>query len=160
MKYILIHSCLTSGGVAHSPEIIARFQNEDTDLEGCSLDDLITIDGQIHNMLPYKKEGPTNWIYKEEFEFLNDLKVRHVGYVGGVNDGGFISDTRSKEQKEAIDIYIKYMVRRFPDVIILGYDKVSGYDSQGFNVNILLKKLGLKKNNYEYNTKLTEREVV
>jgi hypothetical protein len=52
------------------------------------------------------------------------------------------------------------MVRRFPDVIILGYDKVSGYDSQGFNVNILLNKLGLKKNNYEYNTKLTEREVV
>ena len=135
MKNLVIHSTLTEEDFNISGESIAQSHVDDDDLKICSFQDVIKLDGTIESLVQYNP----NRIYKEDYESLKN-NSRHIGYVGGVVNG-FTRGTISRAQKKSLGIYIKYMLLRFPDLNIVGYSKVSGYDSEGFNVSSFLKEI-------------------
>jgi len=139
MKNLVIHSTLTEEDFNISGESIAQSHVDDDDLKICSFQDVIKLDGTIESLVQYNPNRIDNWIYKEDYESLKN-NSRHIGYVGGVVNG-FTRNTISRAQKKSLGIYIKYMLLRFPDLNIVGYSKVSGYDSEGFNVSSFLKEI-------------------
>tara|TARA_R110000772_G_scaffold114063_2_gene218381 strand:- start:794 stop:1219 length:426 start_codon:yes stop_codon:yes gene_type:complete len=138
MESLIIHSTLTECDIDLGVESIALSHKGDEDLMICSFQDVIKLDGTIHSAIEYNPKRIDNWIYKEDYERLRG-KSRHVAYVGGVVNG-FTNNTLNEKQSESLKVYVKYMTLRHPGLEVLGYSNVSGYDSEGFNVNMFLKK--------------------
>ena len=77
-----------------------------------------------------------------------DINSRHIAYTGGVNkENTHAQDTRTKEQKETLEIYVKYMIKRHPKLIIAGYNQFKDRSSPGFSVGKWLESIGVNKNN-------------
>lgn len=88
--------------------------------------DIIKKDGNIVNLTPFVKK-------------VDGASERHIAYVGGVTrDGLRGKDTRNALQKETLEIYVKYMIRRHPGLKIYGR-------GASFNVSDWLQKIGLSR---------------
>lgn len=139
MKNLIIHSTLTEENFNVSGSSIAQSHVDDDDLKICSFQDIIRLDGTIESLIQYNPNRIDNWIYKEDYESLKN-NSRHIAYVGGVVNG-FTRNTISRAQKKSLGIYLKYMLLRFPDLNIVGYSTVSGYDSEGFSVKSFMEEI-------------------
>ena len=139
MKTLVIHSTLTEQDHDISGTSVAEMHMRDDDLKICSFQDVIKLDGTIESLIQYNPKRVDNWIYKEDYERLRN-NSRHIAYVGGVVNG-FTNNTICAKQEETLKIYVKYMKLRHPDLEVLGYSDVSGYESEGFNVSSFIKEL-------------------
>lgn len=82
--------------------------------------DMIHLDGKVERLVENNEDA-----YVEGWEVTNGAKgynstSRHVVYVGGTRDG-LPSDTRTKQQKEALKKYVTDFKRRFPWAEIVGH---------------------------------------
>jgi len=77
--------------------------------------------------------------------------AKYVAIVGGrTKDNSKEWDTRTKEQKETLKIYVQYRLLRNPDLIIMGLNQVPAMDKvemPGFNVPKWLESIGVPQKN-------------
>ncbi|MBQ9231574.1 MAG: N-acetylmuramoyl-L-alanine amidase [Prevotella sp.] len=72
---------------------------------------------------------------------------RHVVYVGGLaKDGKTPKDTRTLEQRKAMERYVKSFHRKFPDIPIIGHRDLPGVTKAcpSFDVAQWLREIGVK----------------
>jgi N-acetylmuramoyl-L-alanine amidase len=138
LKYLIIHSTYTKEG--DDIEI-----NENTNH---SYSDIIHTNGDIESLLNNSRKNRTDsWDLRYNNKDINTIS-RHIAYVGGLNkDNTNAKDTRTLEQKETLEIYIKYMIKRHPNLIIAGYNQFKEKSSPGFNVGKWLQEINISKEN-------------
>ena len=115
------------------------------------IDDLILLDGTLENIIP--ETSPTTvdlWgISKQPNGLLG--QARYIAFVGGRTKNSSKNwDTRTKEQKESLEIFVKYQVLKNPDILILGLEQVSslkGEEIPAFNVPKWLESIGIEEKN-------------
>ena len=137
LKYLVIHSTNTREGKEIS--LIGSIKS--------LYSDVVDISGNIINFLSDSKDNRVNdWNLKYNNENI-DSTSRHIAYVGGANkDNTNAKDTRTEKQKETLEIYIKYMVRRHPNIQIVGYNQLKDNSSPNFKVNEWLREIDEDKN--------------
>jgi len=138
LKYLVIHSTDTREG-------------RDINLIGYIkflYSDVINIDGNITSFLSDKKNNRTKeWNLRYNNKDIDPVS-RHIAYVGGANaENTHAKDTRTEKQKETLEIYVKYMIKRHPELIVSGYNQLKGKSSPQFKVNKWLKKIGIDNKN-------------
>lgn len=133
LEYLIIHSTGTPKGFE-----IAMI---DYDWEGVGFSDLVRINGQIDNLTPFNISG-------ESSPWENIRKARHIAYVGGASSDGYnAEDTRTNEQKETLEVYIKYMIRRHPNLKVAGYNQFKDTSDPSFDVAKWLKGIKVDSKN-------------
>jgi hypothetical protein len=138
LKYLIIHSTYTREG--NDIEM-----NENTNH---SYSDIIHTNGNIESLLNNNRKNRTDsWDLKYNNEDINTLS-RHIAYVGGLNkDNTNSKDTRTLEQEETLEVYVKYMIKRHPDIKIAGYNQFKEKFSPGFKVDKWLQEINISKEN-------------
>jgi hypothetical protein len=138
LKYLIIHSTYTREG--NDIEM-----NENTNH---SYSDIIHTNGNIESLLNNNRKNRTDsWDLKYNNEDINTLS-RHIAYVGGLNkDNTNSKDTRTLEQEETLEVYVKYMIKRHPDIKIAGYNQFKEKFSPGFKVDKWLHEINISKEN-------------
>jgi N-acetylmuramoyl-L-alanine amidase len=139
IKYLVIHSTFTEYDVELSEkQIINSHMLSPPHGKGWSkvgYSDVIHLDGTISNFTPFNEDGRVEeWKLSHDGEDIHSLS-RHIAYVGGVSKDGFNSEnTMTDEQRITFDTYLKYMVRRYPDLLIVGHGQLTGKSCPGFNI--------------------------
>lgn len=85
--------------------------------DGCGYHYVIYQDGSIHIGRPLEKKGA----------HVKDQNAHSIGicYIGGLDEQGKVSDTRTPEQKQSLINLISDLHRQFPRAIILGHRDLS-----------------------------------
>ena len=138
LKYLIIHSTYTREGknIKMKGNIKSLYS------------DVVDINGNIEGFIMDSRNNRTDsWDVKYNNEDINSVS-RHIAYVGGVNkDNTNAKDTRTEKQKETLDIYVKYMIKRHPHIKIAGYNQFKDKSSPGFNVSEWLEEMNVEKQN-------------
>jgi len=138
LKYLIIHSTNTREGknISLTGGIKSLYS------------DVVDISGNIINFLSDSKDNRvSDWNLKYNNENI-DSTSRHIAYVGGTNkDNTNAKDTRTEKQKETLEIYIKYMIKRHPSVQVAGYNQLKDKSSPNFKVNEWLKEIRVDDKN-------------
>lgn len=85
--------------------------------EGCGYHYVIYQDGSIHIGRPLEKKGA----------HVKDHNAHSIGicYIGGLDEQGNASDTRTPEQKQSLINLLTDLHKKFPKAIILGHRDLS-----------------------------------
>ena len=138
LEYLIIHSTNTREGkeISLTGNIKSLYS------------DVVDISGNIVNFISDSKNNrQDSWGLQYNNKNI-DSTSRHIAYVGGVNkENTNAKDTRTKKQKETLEIYVKYMVRRHPDIKIIGYNQLKDKSSPNFKVNEWLKEIKVDDKN-------------
>lgn len=152
IKYLVIHSTntdydleLTEKQLINSHMLPPPY-GKGWDKVGYS--DVIHLNGTITNLTPFNEDGRVpNWNLSHNGEDIYQY-ARHIAYVGGVSKDGFNSEnTMTQEQQITFDSYLKYMVRRYPELLIVGHGKLSGKSCPGFKVSAYCESIGIPNKN-------------
>ena len=152
LKYLVIHCTATPEGREVSvSDIKSWHMGEPPTGRGWSkvgYSDMIHIDGCLSNLTPFNQDGRVDgWELTYGSRGINAVS-RHVVYVGGVDKSMTnAKDTRTCSQKEAMEVYVKYMILRHPDIIVAGHSDFSSKSCPSFNVSAWLEGIGVNKKN-------------
>ena len=88
------------------------------------------------------------WV--DAWEITNGAKgynsvSRHVVYAGGCSTDGKPKDTRTPEQKAAMERYVKEFHEKHPKVKIIGHYQVAAKDCPSFDVPAWLREIGINQ---------------
>jgi len=114
------------------------------------IDYLVTRDGHLETIIPEDSPNEVDlWGIREGSNLLGT--ARYLAYSGGKSeDGSQKKDTRTREQRGSMAAVVKFYVRRFPDIQVLGFDQVpskQGLNNPGFDVAKWCRSLGLSEAN-------------
>ena len=69
---------------------------------------------------------------------------RHIAYAGGVAaDGTTPCDTRTPQQKSALEHYVRDFVARFPGAAVVGHNELAAKACPSFDVQAWLRETGI-----------------
>ena len=108
--------------------------------------DIIHLNGGVENLVPYNEDetvGP--WEVTNGAAGYNSTS-RHVVYVGGLDSTGKECDTRTADQKKALEKYVRAFHRRHPEAEIVGHRDLPGVSKACpcFDVKGWLREIGLR----------------
>lgn len=152
LKYLVIHSTKTDYDTEVSDkEVINSHMLPSPHGKGWTkvgYSDLIHLDGTISNLTPFNEDGRVEeWKLSHDGEHIYPY-ARHIAYVGGISKDGFnCENTMTKEQQITFDIYLRYMIRRYPDIIIVGHGELSGTSCPGFNMKTYCEGIDIPSKN-------------
>lgn len=108
--------------------------------------DLIHLDGQIERLVDNNEDANVDpWEITNGAAGYNSTS-RHVVYAGGLaRNGKTPKDTRTKEQREAMESYVRDFHRRFPKVRIVGHNELTAKDCPCFDVQKWLVTIGINQ---------------
>lgn len=154
IKYLVIHCTATPEGRAVSKADILHWHIAPKCKGGrgwrkAGYSDMIHLDGGLENIIPFNQDE-----YVDPWEISNGAKgingvSRHVVYVGGSvrpiakHLKSISKDTRTEQQKQTLEAYVKYMVLRHPKIKVLGHNQVSHKSCPSFDVPIWLRHIGV-----------------
>ena len=144
LRYLIIHSTKTKEGKnIVVGDIISSHQDKGFSNVGYS--DIIDIDGNILSLTKHNTSGRClDWLLGKEI----DNYSRHIAYTGGINKSStYLKDTRTDSQKETLEIYVKYMIRRHSNIIVAGHNQFNNKSCPGFNVPEWLHEIGVEDKN-------------
>lgn len=133
IKYIFIHCTATPN--AHnldSARLMNIFHNRGWDRSGYNF--FIPTNGVIYQMRPF------NWDDQITYEELAygvagyNSKSIHISYAGGVDKSLKPLDTRTPEQKQALNNLVRILKRKYPFAQVLGHNAVSNKACPSFDV--------------------------
>jgi len=152
LKYLIIHSTNTEYDVEFSEkQIINSHMLPPPHGKGwgkVGYSDVIHLDGTITNFTPFNEDGRVEeWKLSYNGESVYPF-ARHIAYVGGISKDGFNSEnTMTEEQIITFDIYLRYMIRRYPDLLIVGHGQLTGKSCPGFNISSYCESLNIPSKN-------------
>lgn len=105
--------------------------------------DIFHLDGRIENRIEYDHD---EWVQGSEISNgalgMNSY-VRHGSYVGGVEryNPKIAKDTRTREQRHALEVWVWDLIYRHPDIQILGHNQVAAKACPSFFVPDWLREI-------------------
>lgn len=152
LKYLVIHCTATPPGREVSSDEIRRWHTAPLHKGGrgwkqVGYTDMVHLDGTVERLVANNEDDVV-----DPWEVTNGAKghnttARHIVYVGGVApDGKTPRDTRTPEQREALEAYVKDFHRRFPRVRIVGHNELAAKACPSFDVKYWLFKIGINSN--------------
>lgn len=108
--------------------------------------DLVHLDGSVERLVANNEDA---WV--DDWEITNGAQgynsvSRHVVYAGGVAaDGKTPKDTRTAQQRAALEQYVKAFHTKHPNVKIIGHREVAAKACPSFDVQAWLKEIGVKQ---------------
>lgn len=119
---------------------------------GYGYNDIMLLDGSIQNLTPFNQDGEV-----DPWEVANGVKgyngrSRHLCYIGGlreevIDDHWEPADTRTERQLYSLEVYVRYMIMRHPNIKVGGHNQVSKKPCPGFNTVEWLESLGINPKN-------------
>lgn len=114
-------------------------------------DYLVNLEGELEVILP---EGNPNEVdlfgISEGVNGING-SAKFLAFVGGLNEkGNKEKDTRTELQTDTLATVVKFFVKRFPSVQVLGWDQVpskKGSKNPAFDVPKWLQEIGIPSDN-------------
>lgn len=154
--YLIIVNTNTPGGLEIGKAEVIEHHTAPVHSGGLGLnrpriDDLILLEGELVNIIPESSPNEVDlWGISEGVDGLPGM-AKYVGFVGGrTKDDSKEWDTRTKEQKETLEVYVQYHLLRNPNLIILGLNQVpalEGIEAPNFNVAKWLEGMGVPEKN-------------
>jgi N-acetylmuramoyl-L-alanine amidase len=156
LHYLVIHCTATAKGKPYTKDDVLRWHTAPKHSGGRGwtrpgYSDMIYLDGKLVNLIPFNTDDIVDpWEISNGIEGING-KSRHIVYVGGLDTEGKKSmDTRTDIQKHTMEVYVKYMVLRHPDIKIFGHNQAltaNGKACPSFNVPEWLRQIGIGEKN-------------
>lgn len=144
LKYLVIHCSDTPAGREIYKEDIEQWHLIERGWSRVGYSDLIHLDGSITNLIQFDQDDIVdNWEISNGARGFNGV-ARHVCYAGGAHG----VDTRTHNQKYALEVYVKYMLLRHPDIKVVGHYQLSkSKNCPSFNVTMWLRSIGILSKN-------------
>lgn len=151
LRYLIIHCSATPEGREVTKADIERWHMSPKPLgRGWSrvgYSDLIQLDGSLVNLSPFNQN---NYVENEEMTWgargVNAIS-RHVVYAGGCDKNHNPKDTRTQAQKDTLEVYVKYMIKRHPHILIAGHNDFAPKACPSFIVKDWLRDIGVSQSN-------------
>ena len=152
LNYLVIHCTATPEGRPVTKEDIIHWHTDPKAKGGRGWNrpgysDIIYLDGKLVNIIPFNTDDFVDqWEISNGVAGLNGNSC-HIVYAGGMDESGKLpKDTRTKEQLETMETYVKYTVKRHPFITILGHNEAPnahGKACPSFNVGDWLRSIGI-----------------
>jgi N-acetylmuramoyl-L-alanine amidase len=153
LKYLVIHCSATREGQNITSTQIKNMHTLPVEKGGrgwsrVGYSDFILLDGTVENLRGYNDDM---WVQANEITNgalgFNNVS-RHICYAGGVMiDGKTPKDTRTQEQRFALENYVLDMISKYPHIQILGHNQVANKACPSFSVPVWLRSLGISEKN-------------
>lgn len=114
---IIIHCTATPEGREVSVDEIRRWHVEERGWKDIGYHFVITLDGIIEEGRPIEQTGAHT--KGHNFDSIG------IAYVGGESIDGFPKDTRTKEQKDALEEFLCYLKIQYPKAKVYGHNDFS-----------------------------------
>ena len=143
LKYLVIHCTDTPEGMKVTKEMLHQWHIEERGWSRLGYADMIHANGTIENLTPYNDDE-----FVDPWEVTNGAfgfngNGRHVVYVGG----GSGIDTRTFEQVEALEKYVKQTIENYPNIKVIGHNQVSQKYCPSFDVPTWLRGICVDSKN-------------
>ena len=151
IKYLILHCTATPEGREVSADDIRRWHmSPPPNGRGWSrvgYTDIIHLDGSLENLTPYDSDDDI-----EAWELTNGATgqnsfSRHIVYAGGTDKQGKAKDTRTDAQLETMEVYCKFMVKRYPFILIAGHNQFAAKACPSFSTVDWLRSIGIPEEN-------------
>jgi hypothetical protein len=127
---LVIHCTDTPAGRPVSKQDIEQWHITERGWSRVGYADMIHLDGSIENLIPYNNDDVVDpWEISNGARGYNSTS-RHVVYVGGGNG----TDTRTFDQIEALERYVKQTIDQHPNIVVIGHNQISTKNCPSFNV--------------------------
>jgi N-acetylmuramoyl-L-alanine amidase len=145
LEYLVIHCTDTPANMQVTKDLIIQWHINERGWSRLGYSDMIHQDGRLENLTPFDQDNEVS--YNEMTWGVKGVnaKARHIVYVGG--KGG---DTRTPQQREALEIYCHYTVLRHPQILVAGHNQFSAKLCPNFNVPSWAGLVGIPKKNIYY----------
>lgn len=150
LKYLVLHCTATPEGRDVSAADIRHWHLSPVSKGGrgwkqVGYTDLIHLNGSVERLVDNNEDA---WV--DAWEITNGAKgynsvSRHVVYAGGCSADGKPKDTRTPEQKAAMERYVKEFHAKHPKVKIIGHNQVAAKDCPSFDVPAWLREIGINQ---------------
>ena len=149
LERLVIHCTATPPGREVSAADIRRWHTAPV-FHGCrgwrqvAYTDLIHLDGSVERLVPNNEDRTV-----DPWEITNgacgyNATSRHIAYAGGVAaDGTTPCDTRTPQQKSALEHYVRDFVARFPGAAVVGHNELAAKACPSFDVQAWLRETGI-----------------
>lgn len=156
LNFLIIHCTATPEGRAVSKDDIIRWHTNPLSKGGRGwkrpgYSDIVTLDGDLVNIIPFNTDDFVDlWEISNGVAGLNG-NSRHIVYAGGMDKEGKTSkDTRTKQQLETLEVYVKFTIKRHPKIQVLGHNEAPnahGKACPSFNTGEWLRSIGVSEEN-------------
>ena len=134
LQYLIIHCTATPEGRHVSVADIEQWHLKERGWSRVGYSDMITLDGSLMNLHPFDTNDVVDpWEITNGVRGFNGL-ARHIVYAGGTDRAGKTKDTRTALQKATMTDYVRYMVKRHPDIQVAGHNQFSDKECPSFDV--------------------------
>ena len=156
VDYLIIQSTDTSEAKDFDKEVIIKQHTSSIRDGGFNwnrpgIDYLVLQDGTLQTIID--EDNPTTidlWGISHGKNAVTGL-AKHIAYVGGRTlKEAWDKDTRTDEQKQALEAIVKFYILRFPDIVIAGFNEIpakADEDNPGFEVAEWLRELEIPEHN-------------
>ncbi|MBL4574816.1 MAG: hypothetical protein JKY51_01790 [Opitutaceae bacterium] len=115
------------------------------------LDYLVTLDGSLETIIPETSPNVVDlWGIGEGKNGMTGIP-KFISYVGGkTTKGTKDKDTRTSEQEDTLASVVKFYVKKFPKIQVLGFNQVpskSDESSPAFDVAKWCEEIGIPEQN-------------
>lgn len=149
LERLVIHCTATPPGREVSAADIRRWHTAPVSQGGrgwrqVGYTDLIHLDGSVERLVPNNEDRTV-----DPWEITNGARgynatSRHIAYAGGVAaDGTTPCDTRTPQQKSALEHYVRDFVARFPGAAVVGHNELAAKACTSFDVQAWLRETGI-----------------
>lgn len=149
LERLVIHCTATPPGREVSAADIRRWHTAPVSQGGrgwrqVGYTDLIHLDGSVERLVPNNEDRTV-----DPWEITNGARgynatSRHIAYAGGVAaDGTTPCDTRTPQQKSALEHYVRDFVARFPGAAVVGHNELAAKACPSFDVQAWLRETGI-----------------
>ena len=154
LKYLIIHCTATPECREVTKADIERWHLEERGWSRVGYSDMVHLHGHLENLIPFDQDGHIDpWEISNGAKGYNSIS-RHIVYVGGCSNEKEewmeyypAKDTRTPEQLNTLEIYIKYTILRHPDIKVIGHNQVANKSCPSFNVTFWLQSIGVDQKN-------------
>ena len=150
LKRLVLHCTATPEGREVSSDEIRAWHTAPVSKGGrgwkqVGYTDLIHLDGRVERLVGNNEDARVDpWEVTNGAKGYNQTS-RHIVYAGGLaRDGRSPKDTRTPEQRKALEAYVRDFHRRFPTVQIVGHNQLAAKACPCFDVPKWLKEIGIK----------------
>lgn len=148
LRYLVIHCTATPRGREVTAEEIRRWHTAAPPAgrgwRQVGYTDMIHLDGRVERLVDNNEDEEVDpWELTNGARGYNAIS-RHIVYVGGVAvDGKTPEDTRTPEQLEALERYVRAFLKAHPSVRVVGHNELAPKACPSFNVQSWLAKCGI-----------------
>ncbi|WP_299243034.1 N-acetylmuramoyl-L-alanine amidase [uncultured Aquimarina sp.] len=156
VDYLIILSTDTGEGIPVTKEDIIDLHTTDKKQGGFGfnrpgIDALMQPDGSLDMLVSEDNPSMVDlWGFSEGKNGILGV-YRIIAYVGGRTEKEVkVKDTRTKEQIQSLEDYVRFHTLRFPKIQVLGFDEapaMKGKENPAFNVCNWLEEIGVPEQN-------------